>query len=68
MIAAEPGACVLSGTTASIDEGAGAADFFLVVPVSSSGEGSYGVDSGGVRRGTALAPCFAQATINECAP
>jgi hypothetical protein len=61
-LAPEPGRCDVSGTTASIPEGAGRADFFLVVPNTGSVEGSYGA-----ARGAATAACHPQGAIDSCA-
>jgi hypothetical protein len=67
-IASEPGFCSVTGTTATIPQGANTADFLLVVPNNGSSEGSYGTGSTGARRPPATAGCFSQGTIAACAP
>jgi hypothetical protein len=67
-IAPEPGRCDVAATTTLVSEGAGSADFFLVVPSTGSTEGSYGTDSSGTRRAPASSACHPQGQIDACAP
>ncbi len=68
-LAAEPGGCAVSGESVTIAEGAGDADFFLVVPNDGSFDGSYGSDSAGSPRPPAASACRAQAPqLAVCAP
>jgi len=74
-LAPEPGLCDISGTTAVVPAGEGAADFFLVAPWVASGagsfcdpaddncrsQGSYGADSDGTPRPQAETYCYWQA-------
>jgi polyhydroxybutyrate depolymerase len=64
--AAEPGLCDVSETSAAINEGAGRADFFLVVPNDGAFEGSYGRDSAGALR-PASGACYTPAPPDTCA-
>jgi len=68
-IAPEPGQCAVSGNAVTIPQGAGNADFFLVVPNDGALEGSYGSDSTGAPRSAAAAGCRTQAgTLAVCVP
>ncbi|MDQ7086914.1 MAG: S8 family serine peptidase [Acidobacteriota bacterium] len=67
-IAAEPGLCSVAGTGATVDEGPGQADFFLVVPNDAAFEGGYGSDSQGAPRQPAAAACYPQDRVDACAP
>ena len=67
-LAAEPGFCDVAGTTADIPEGAGAADFLLVVPNDGVFEGSYGADSAGTSRDPASTACYPTDQVDGCAP
>ena len=60
--------CSVNGTTASIPEGAGSADFFLVVPNRQNKAGSYGLDSRNIRRLPPATRCFPQGAVDSCAP
>ncbi len=60
--------CNVNGTTVSISEGAGAADFFLVVPNRQNKEGSYGLDSRNIRRALPTNACYPQGAVDSCAP
>ena len=59
--------CGVAGTSVTIGEGAGDADFFLVVPDDGASEGSYGSDSMGARTAPAGA-CLPQGTLSSCVP
>ena len=65
-MAAEPGQCDVSERAATISEGAGRADFFLVVPNDRALEGSYGRDSAGALR-PASGGCYTPAAPDTCA-
>ncbi|GAB4370852.1 MAG: hypothetical protein Kow0062_05940 [Acidobacteriota bacterium] len=67
-IAAEPGMCAVEGTTATVPEGSGRTEFFLVVPSDGAFEGSYGADSSGAARPAAAQACHPQDVIDACAP
>ncbi len=67
-LASEAGFCAVTATTATIAEGAGSADFFLVVPSDGAFEGSYGTDSTGAARPPAADACHPQDRIDACAP
>ena len=67
-IAAQPGACNVTGTSATIPLGSGSAEFFLVVPNKDAEEGSYGTDSFGAQRLPAASACYPQGAIQVCAP
>ncbi len=64
----EAGRCAVAGTSTTIPEGAGQADFFLVVPNDSGFEGSYGADSTGLSRAPAMDACLPRDRIDACAP
>jgi hypothetical protein len=66
-LAQEPGACDVTGTTATIPLGPGSAEFFLVVPHTDAGEGSYGVGVGGTQRTPATGACYVQGVVDVCA-
>ncbi|MDH3784060.1 MAG: hypothetical protein OEV00_01900, partial [Acidobacteriota bacterium] len=59
--------CDISGTTTSIPVGAPAGEFFLIVPVLGTAEGSYGRDGACGERPDALASCHPQTTTDPCA-
>ena len=63
----EPGLCTVGETTATLDQGGGTADFFLVVPNDGAAEGSYGRTSTGAQRDPSTAPCQPSGTLDECA-
>ena len=63
-----PELCNAMGSGATLPEGSGTADFFVVVPNRGQGEGSYGLDSHNVRRPPAASACFAQTAVDSCAP
>ncbi|HHN74168.1 MAG TPA: PKD domain-containing protein [Acidobacteria bacterium] len=65
---AEPGLCSVSTTSATVDEGPGRADFFLVVPNDAAFEGSYGNPSGGGSRAAAADACYPRDRFDACAP
>jgi hypothetical protein len=67
-IVPEPGKCAVVGTSDTVPEGAGSADFFLVVPNDGGQEGFYGTDSTGTQRTPAAAPCFGQSSPANCVP
>jgi hypothetical protein len=67
-LAPEPGYCGVSGTGATVPEGEGTADFFLVVPNDGTFEGSYGGDSAGAERSSSLTACHPKDLIDGCAP
>lgn len=67
-LAFEPGLCSVEGTSATIPEGPGAAEFFLVVPNVNGDEGSYGLASATWPRAPATIACFPQGSIDECGP
>ncbi len=67
-IAQEPGQCAVAGTSAVIPLGAGAGDFFVVVPNDGAFEGSYGAGSDAVPRAAAAPACLPQAAPAPCAP
>ena len=67
-IVAEPGACNVMGTGATIPLGVGDAEFFLVVPHKDGEEGSYGTDSSGTPRAPAAGGCYPQGAVDLCAP
>ncbi len=60
-------ACGLSARQATLPLGPGEADFFLVVPATAEGEGSYGFDSAGAPRDTAGEPCGPPLPPDSCA-
>ena len=64
-LAPEPGLCDVAATSALVPEGPRDAEFFLVVPYGGGHEGSYGVDSGGVRAPMAGA-CRPQGEVAVC--
>ena len=66
-IAPEPGLCDVTGTVATVPEGTGDGDFFLVVPNNDGLEGSYGAGSGGAR-GLAIGACYPQGAVDICTP
>jgi len=51
--------CIVTGTTYT-DASATLSYYYLVVPLNSSKEGSYGTDSSGSERPQALSPCLSQ--------
>lgn len=67
-VAPEPGFCDVVATTATIPEGAGSGDFFLVVPNDGAFEGSYGADSASNPRSPATAGCYPVDQVDACAP
>jgi hypothetical protein len=67
-IAPEPGKCSVAGTSDTVPEGVGSADFFLVVPNDTSLEGFYGTDSSGAQRAPAVGACYGQDTPATCVP
>lgn len=67
-LAPEPGQCDVTSTSASVPQGAGNADFFLIVPNDGGFEGSYGSQSNGTPRAPAAAACHARDTVNSCTP
>jgi len=67
-IVAEPGACDVTGTSATIPLGSGDAEFFLVVPHKDGEEGGYGTDSSGASRSPAAGGCYPQGAVVVCAP
>lgn len=59
--------CSVSGTTATVAEGASSGEFFLVVPEASEFEGSYGRDSAGEQRSPASDACRPLDQLDACA-
>ena len=63
-----PETCNVLGTSLTIPEGPGAADFFLVAPNRMQADGSYGLDSRNIRRPPPSNACFPHGPIDSCAP
>ncbi len=59
--------CAVAGTTTLISAGAPAGEFFLIVPLASGQEGSYGGGAGGPRI-PAAAACGPAGAISSCVP
>ncbi len=63
-----PDSCAIAGTSATIAQGTGAADFFLVVPNDGAFEGGYGTNSTGAARPAPESACYPRDLIDACAP
>lgn len=67
-IAPVPGQCDVTGSSISIPQGAGSADFYLVVPNDGGFEGGYGFNSSGAARAPSANACHPRDTVNSCTP